>query len=145
MVFGGTLAMAVEHVYHGEIVPWPPFLTAMATPESTAVMFNEMVTVGIPMTIAIALAWLAIVFVQEKIIAPRGVEQPFGQLQLGFLGLMLLGALSMLAVDIGIAYLESGETWLSEPAAPLLLAAMLAPLMLAWATRLLADNQVASA
>ena len=57
MVLGGAVGLAVEHYAHGEIVPWPPFLTAMATPAQTSVMLNEMAAIGIPMTIAIIAAW----------------------------------------------------------------------------------------
>ncbi|MEM3399795.1 MAG: hypothetical protein QXP42_03100 [Candidatus Micrarchaeia archaeon] len=69
MVWGSSLALTVEHIAHGEIVPWPPFLTAMASAEDTAVMLNEMATVGIPMTLALIAFWAILVFVYEKIIA----------------------------------------------------------------------------
>jgi len=71
MVFGGAMGLGVEHYAHGEIVPWPPFFTAMATPADTAVMFKEMAVVGIPMTVALVLAWVVLVVVYEKIIAAR--------------------------------------------------------------------------
>ncbi len=61
MILGGAVALAVEHVAHGEIVPWPPFLTAMSNPADAATMFHEMAAVGIPMTLAIVAAWLGIV------------------------------------------------------------------------------------
>ncbi len=41
MIFGGAAGLAVEHFAHGEIVPWPPFLTAMATPAATAPMVES--------------------------------------------------------------------------------------------------------
>ncbi|MEM4389228.1 MAG: hypothetical protein QXG98_01020 [Candidatus Micrarchaeia archaeon] len=69
MIGGGALALAVEHIAHEEIVPWPPFLTAMRTPASTAVMLEEMARVGIPMTIALVVAWAAMVIVYEKVVA----------------------------------------------------------------------------
>ncbi len=71
MIFGGALALAVEHIAHQEIVPWPPFLTAMGSPADTAAMFGEMAAVGIPMTIALVLGWVAIVVVYEKAVAIR--------------------------------------------------------------------------
>ncbi|MFH1895318.1 MAG: hypothetical protein ABIJ74_01910 [archaeon] len=71
MIFGGAMALAVEHVAHGEIVPWPPFLTAMSNPADTAVMLKELVLVGIPMTLALVLGWIAMVFVYEKVLAPK--------------------------------------------------------------------------
>lgn len=71
MIFGGALALTVEHIAHGEIVPWPPFLTAMSNPVDTTAMLGEMVTVGIPMTLALILGWIALVIVYEKIIAAQ--------------------------------------------------------------------------
>jgi len=74
MVLGGAVGLAVEHYAHGEIVPWPPFLTAMATPAQTSVMLNEMAAVGIPMTIAIIAAWAVMVIVYEKFLAKSDVR-----------------------------------------------------------------------
>jgi hypothetical protein len=71
MIWGGSIALLVEHVAHGEIVPWPPFLTAMSNPADTAAMLGEIVTVGIPMTIALILTWVAMVVVYEKIILAK--------------------------------------------------------------------------
>jgi hypothetical protein len=75
MIFGGSVALAVEHVAHGEIVPWPPFLTAMASPEDTAVMLQEMATVGVPMTLALVLAWAVMVVAYNSIVS---VKKPAG-------------------------------------------------------------------
>ena len=67
MIFGGAIALGVEHIAHGEIVPWPPFLTAMSNPADTAAMFGEIIAVGIPMTLALVLVWVMMVVVYEKI------------------------------------------------------------------------------
>ena len=37
MLWGGAALLAYEHVWHGEVVPWFPFLTAAANPEDAAV------------------------------------------------------------------------------------------------------------
>ena len=66
MIFGGAAGLAVEHFAHGEIVPWPPFLTAMATPADTAAMLGEMAAVGIPMTLALVAAWSALVYAYNR-------------------------------------------------------------------------------
>jgi len=29
LLWGGVILLAVEHVWHGEVTPWPPYLTAM--------------------------------------------------------------------------------------------------------------------
>jgi len=66
MVWGGAVALAVDHYAHGEIVPWPPFLTAMRTPADAATMFAEMMLVGISMTIALVAAWTAMIFAHAR-------------------------------------------------------------------------------
>ena len=40
MLFGGSFLLAAEHVYHGEVVFYPPFLTAMENSEATAEMLH---------------------------------------------------------------------------------------------------------
>lgn len=71
MILGCSVAFAVEHYINGEIVPWPPFLTAMSSPSATATMFAEMATVGIPMTLALIMTWVVMVVVYEKLIAVK--------------------------------------------------------------------------
>ena len=44
MLWGGSALLAFEHLWHGEIVPWFPFLTASSDPESAGVMLHEMAT-----------------------------------------------------------------------------------------------------
>lgn len=67
MIFGGSAALAVEHIAHGEIVPWAPFLTAMASPASTAAMLDEMAAIGIPMTLALIAAWAILVLAYNSV------------------------------------------------------------------------------
>jgi len=52
MLWGGVAMLAIEHISHGEIVLYPPFLTA-GLPE----VWPEMMRVGVPMTLAIVLIW----------------------------------------------------------------------------------------
>jgi hypothetical protein len=52
MLWGGVAMLAVEHVSHGEIVLYPPFLTS-GLPE----VLPEMIRVGIPMALFIFLIW----------------------------------------------------------------------------------------
>ena len=66
MIWGGVIMLAVEHIAHGEIVLYPPFLTAMQTPSEIPVMLKEMATVGGTMTIAIVLIWAVMVYVYNK-------------------------------------------------------------------------------
>ena len=52
MLWGGVVMLAVEHISHGEVVLYPPFLTA-GLPE----VLPEMLRVGVPMTLSIFLIW----------------------------------------------------------------------------------------
>lgn len=56
-LWGGAFLLAGEHVLHGEVVPYPPFLTAAANPEDAATMLHEMGTVGVTMAVVLTLAW----------------------------------------------------------------------------------------
>lgn len=58
--------LAVEHIAHGEIVLYPPFLTAMHTPAEIPVMLEEMATIGGTMTITILLIWVIMVAVSQR-------------------------------------------------------------------------------
>lgn len=62
MMFGGSFLLAIEHVYHGEIVFTPPFLTAVQNGE-TAGMLQEMATRGVAMAVLLGVAWVAMVSV----------------------------------------------------------------------------------
>ncbi len=57
MLMGGAVLLAFEHVWHGEVTPWFPFLTAMSDPGDAAEMFHEMATVGVCMALLITAAW----------------------------------------------------------------------------------------
>ena len=57
LLWGGSLLLAFEHLWHGEIVPYFPFLTAMSNPEDTAEMLHEMATVGVAMTCCVTAVW----------------------------------------------------------------------------------------
>ncbi|AMK13291.1 hypothetical protein AUP07_0233 [methanogenic archaeon mixed culture ISO4-G1] len=72
MIWGGVLALLVEHIWHGEIVPWPPFLTAMSDPEDTAEMLAEMGEIGVPMLLIILAIWAIMVFIANRV----SIEMP---------------------------------------------------------------------
>ena len=61
MLWGGSALLAFEHVWHGEIVPWFPFLTAASNPSDTAEMLHEMATVGVAMAALVTFVWLIMV------------------------------------------------------------------------------------
>jgi hypothetical protein len=66
LLWGGVLGLALEHVAHGEIVPYPPFLTA-----GLEHVIPEMLTMGVPMTMAISGTWALVV---------STIEGPLGRL-----------------------------------------------------------------
>jgi hypothetical protein len=65
MLWGGSILLALEHIWHGEIIARPPFLTAMQNPADTATMLHEMATVGVAMAVAVTIIWGAIVLIAE--------------------------------------------------------------------------------
>ena len=65
MLWGGCFLLGLEHIWHGEIVPWPPFLTAMQSAEETSTMLHEIATYGTAMAVVITAVWAVIVAVAE--------------------------------------------------------------------------------
>ena len=65
MLWGGSVLLAFEHLWHGEIVPWPPFLTAMKNPNDVGPMLHEIATVGTAMAVAVTAVWALMVLVVE--------------------------------------------------------------------------------
>ncbi len=74
LLCGGSVLLAFEHVWHGEIVPWFPFLTAMNDPEDAAEMFNEIATVGVSMAVLITLVWIGMCVAADIIVKRSSVE-----------------------------------------------------------------------
>ena len=67
MLWGGSALLAFEHVWHGEVTPWFPFLTAAADPADAAEMIHEMSTSGVAMAVLVTLAWVVMVLVSNAI------------------------------------------------------------------------------
>ena len=67
MLWGGSALLLFEHIWHGEVVAWFPFLTAMSDPSDTAEMLHEMATVGVGMAVLVTLVWLGMVGVSSLI------------------------------------------------------------------------------
>lgn len=64
----GAFILAGEHVIHGEVTPYPPFLTAAGEgPEAVSEMLHEMATVGVGMLAAVVVAWAIGVFVVDLV------------------------------------------------------------------------------
>ncbi len=56
LLWGGSALLAFEHVWHGEITPHFPFLTAVENGE-TAEMLQEMATNGVAMALLVTAVW----------------------------------------------------------------------------------------
>ena len=67
MLWGGSALLAFEHVWHGEVVPFFPFLTAAKDPEAFSEMLHEMSTVGVSMAVVVTLVWGAMVGVSTAL------------------------------------------------------------------------------
>ena len=78
LLWGGSALLALEHIWHGEIVPWAPFLTAANDPASTAEMLQEMATVGVGMTAAVTAVWLGMLGVSH-VMEKRTVKEQTAQ------------------------------------------------------------------
>ena len=67
LLWGGSGLLAFEHLWHGEIQPFFPFLTAASNPADTAEMLHEMSTVGVSMAVLVTLVGGIITYVSTKI------------------------------------------------------------------------------
>ena len=75
MCWGGAVLLAFEHLWHGEVVPFPPFLTAMYDPADTAEMLHEMGTVGVTMAAIITVVWVFMCVAADAIVKRPAVEE----------------------------------------------------------------------
>lgn len=79
LLWGGSFLLAFEHVWHGEIKPFFPFLTAAESPESFTAMLNEVSTVGVGMALTVTAAWVGMLVVsgiiEKRQESPETVEE----------------------------------------------------------------------
>lgn len=75
MLWGGVILLCIEHIWHGEVVPFPPFLTAMNDPTEIPVMLHEMATVGVGMCVMVTVVWLVAILIADAAVkrAPKTV------------------------------------------------------------------------
>jgi len=66
MLWGGVAMLVIDHIANGEIVLYPPFLTAMQNPAAIPSMVQEIVIVGGTMTLAIVLIWAILVAITSR-------------------------------------------------------------------------------
>ena len=69
LLWGGAFLLCYEHIWHGEVVPFFPFLTAMNDPGDTAEMLHEMGTVGVTMALIVTVVWAVMMFAADRIMA----------------------------------------------------------------------------
>ena len=66
MLFAGSFILAIEHIIHGEIVPFPPFFTAISEGGEIE-MLKEMGTIGVAMLGILVAVWGIGVLVSDYI------------------------------------------------------------------------------
>lgn len=69
LLWGGALLLAFEHLWHGEVIPYFPFLSALTERSTTQQMLFEMGTVGVGMALLVTAVWgagLALIRVNER-------------------------------------------------------------------------------
>ncbi len=67
LLWGGSGLLAFEHIWHGEVVPWFPFLTAASNPTDAAEMLQEMSTAGVAMAVLVTAVWAGMLAVSSAI------------------------------------------------------------------------------
>lgn len=71
MLWGGSGLLAFEHLWHGEIAPFFPFLTAASDPSDRAEMLFEMATSGSAMAATVTAVWAASVMITSKVFTAK--------------------------------------------------------------------------
>ncbi len=57
MLWGGTLMLIVDHIINGELTWTFPFFTSLGQTGGAAILWREVLTVGMPMALALTAAW----------------------------------------------------------------------------------------
>lgn len=74
LAFGGSFLLAIEHVWHGEIIPAYPFLSAVRDGD-TAGMLHEMATNGVAMAALVTIVWAGMVLVSTAVERSRSAAK----------------------------------------------------------------------
>lgn len=74
-LWGGSALLAFEHIWHGEVSPFFPFLTAAANSVDFAEMLHEMSTVGVTMALVVTGFWAALTYIETKVKAKEEYVQ----------------------------------------------------------------------
>jgi hypothetical protein len=74
LLWGGSALLAFEHVWHGEVVPFFPFLTAVENGE-VAEMLAEMGSAGVMMAVLVTAVWVGMLAV-SSVVEKRALRAP---------------------------------------------------------------------
>lgn len=74
LLWGGSALLAFEHLWHGEVVPFFPFLTAVENGE-TAEMLAEMGSAGVMMAALVTVVWIGMLAV-SSVVEKRALRAP---------------------------------------------------------------------
>lgn len=66
LLWGGSALLAFEHIWHGEVVPYFPFLTAVKNGD-TAAMLAEMGSRGVMMAVLVTAVWGGMLLVSNAL------------------------------------------------------------------------------
>ncbi len=104
MLWGGSALLAFEHIWHGEVVPWFPFLTAAGNPEDAMAMLHEMATTGVTMAVLVTAVWAGMVAVSNVI-----EKRPVIGMKKGDLRMTLLTAAIAAIIATIVWYFKDGS------------------------------------
>lgn len=75
MLWGGSGLLVFEHIWHGEVIPAFPFLTAAGNP---AGMLQEVATAGVTMGVLVTAVWVGMLSVaaviEKRALKPQAVK-----------------------------------------------------------------------
>ena len=66
MLWGGTVMLIVDHIINGELTWRFPFFTALGETGGTEVFLRELLTVGVPMSVALTLVWVVYSLLKDR-------------------------------------------------------------------------------
>ncbi|MDD8049202.1 MAG: hypothetical protein PHH04_06360 [Thomasclavelia sp.] len=67
LLWGGSVLLAIEHLWHGELTLFFPFLTAAKSAADFQSALIEMLTVGVAMAVFITAIWAVITLISYKV------------------------------------------------------------------------------
>lgn len=66
MLWGGSIMLIVDHIINGELTWQYPFFTALTDAGGGSVFLRELLTVGVPMSLAITAVWGIWALISER-------------------------------------------------------------------------------